>query len=227
MKSLANVRPSGTDLSASPATDGGLVYFVDDEESVRRGVARLLSSAGIRNKCVASATEFLQEESAQGPACLLLDLRLPDMSGLELQERLLDSGRALPIVFISGHGDVPTSAQAFKHGAVDFLIKPFDDSELLAALASALAAARAAEARREDLASLEARFNSLTPRERQVFDLVARGLLNKQIGGWLGTREKTIKAQRAQVMAKMKAASLADLVRMAEKLHASLGRESS
>jgi FixJ family two-component response regulator len=200
-----------------------LVFLVDDEPEVRRSLTRLLASAGIRSESFDSGNAFLQRPFYDGPACLVLDLRLPGMSGLEIQDHLRDRGNQLPIIFISGHGDVTTSVRALKRGAVDFLTKPFDDDELLGAIEAAVAADQAARVRRAEMAALVERYESLTPRERQVADLVAKGFLNKQIAGQLGTSEKTIKVQRAQVMAKMEAESLADLVRMGARLHSTDG----
>lgn len=199
-----------------------LVFVVDDEPEVRRSLTRLLASAGIRSESFDSGGAFLQRAYYDGPACLVLDLRLPGMSGLEIQDHLRDRGNQVPIVFISGHGDVTASVRALKRGAVDFLTKPFNDAELLGAVESAVVADQAARVGRAEMAALRERYESLTPRERQVAELVAEGLLNKQIAAQLGTSEKTIKVQRAQVMAKMEAKSLADLVRMGEKLRTEL-----
>jgi FixJ family two-component response regulator len=195
-----------------------LVIIVDDDASVRRSMVRLLGLAGHRTETYASAEEFLASPPRRTPACLVLDLRMPGIGGLELQERLAAAGHALPIVFVTGHGDVPASVQAMKGGAVDFLLKPFGADELLAAVDSALERARREVEETRGLDELRTRFATLTPRERQVFELVVTGLLNKQVAGRLGTSEKTVKAHRARVMERMAATSFAELVRMAERL---------
>jgi FixJ family two-component response regulator len=195
------------------------VFVVDDDPSVRKSMARLLTSNGHRVDTFASAAEFLRRKvRPAGAACLILDLRMPEVDGLELQAQLRDATPNLPIVFATGHGDVPDSVQAMKLGAVDFLTKPVDETQLLTAVARALALdeARArAEATRMALARRQGR---LTPRERQVFSLVVTGMLNKQIAWRLGASERTIKAHRARVMQKMQADSVAALVRMADRL---------
>jgi FixJ family two-component response regulator len=193
-----------------------LVFVVDDDPSARRGIARLLGATGHRVEEYDSPTEFLSRTSHDGACCLVLDLRMPGMSGLELQEALLASGHDIPIVFVTGHGDVPASVRAMKGGAVDFLLKPFSGDELLASVAAALARARDRSHAREERDELTARWSTLTPRERQVMVLVVDGLLNKQVASRLEIRETTVKAHRAKVMEKMGAGSLAELVRMAE-----------
>lgn len=194
------------------------VFVVDDDHSVRRSLARLLRSVGIDVEAFASATEFLEYAPHEGPSCLVLDLRMPAMSGLDLQRRLAEVGRSVPIVFISGHGDLSTGVRAMKEGAVDFLPKPVDEHDLLDAIRRAVVRDREARLARREGAAVQARFDSLTPRQRQVLALVAAGMPNKQIGAQLGTTEKTIKVHRARVMQKMGARSLADLVRLAERL---------
>lgn len=193
---------------------GPVVFVVDDDDAVRRSLARLLGSAGLRAETFASAHEFLARPEADGPACLLLDVRMPGLSGLDLQERLGSRVEVLPIVFMTGHGTVPMSVRAMKAGASDFLQKPFDDQALLDAVEGALDRSRAAGERRGRRKEVLARLATLTPREREVFDGVVRGLLNKQIGAELGTAEKTVKIHRGRVMQKMEAGSVADLVRM-------------
>jgi FixJ family two-component response regulator len=199
-------------------TSADIVYVVDDDESVRRSLSRLLRSAGLNVETFPSAQAFLSRELPDRTACLVLDVRLPGQSGLDLQAALKQAGRGMPIVFISGSSDVPVSVQAMKEGAVDFLQKPFDDDQLLSAIAGALARGRTARALREECAVVRQRFETLTPRERQVLGQVIAGLLNKQIAANLGAAEKTIKIHRGRVMQKMAAGSVADLVRMAQRI---------
>ena len=199
-------------------TDEPTVFVVDDDPSVRRSVVRLLESAGLRVEGFDSGESFLEHRRPTGPGCVVLDVRMSGMTGLELQRRLSVTGRPMAIVFITGHGDVPMSVAAMKGGAVDFLLKPFDDEALLAAIDRAIERDRAWLLEQQKLAVLRIGYDRLTPREQQVFALVAAGLLNKQVAAQLGTSEKTIKVHRARVMAKMEAASLADLVRHAERL---------
>ena len=197
---------------------GPLVFVVDDDPSVRRSVVRLLETAGLRVEGFASAEAFLEREPPDGPGCVVLDVRMSGMSGLELQRRLTVAGRQMAVVFITGHGDVPMSVEAMKAGAVDFLLKPFDDEALLAAIDHAVARDRERVREHQELEGLRARYDRLTRRQQQVFAWVATGLPNKQIAAQLGTGEKTIKVHRARVMATMQARSLADLVRQAERL---------
>jgi FixJ family two-component response regulator len=194
------------------------VFVVDDDLSVRRSVVRLLESAGLRVEGFPSGEAFLERETPWGPGCVVLDVRMSGMSGLELQRRLHATGRPMAIVFITGHGDVPMSVAAMKGGAVDFLLKPFDDEALLAAIDRAIGRDREWLHEQHELGVLRARFARLTPREQQVFALVTTGMLNKQVAARLGTTEKTIKVHRGRAMAKMEAGSLADLVRHAERL---------
>jgi FixJ family two-component response regulator len=195
-----------------------MVFVIDDDTAVREALQSLLRSVGLRVATFASAREFLTSQRPDAPACLVLDVRLPGLSGLDLQRELAAVEIDLPIIFITGHGDIPMSVQAMKAGAVEFLTKPFRDQDLLDAIAQALEQDRAARAQRAGLAELRERYEQLTPREREVMGLVVSGLLNKQIAAELGISEITIKVHRGQVMQKMGAASVADLVRMADKL---------
>ena len=197
---------------------GPTVFVVDDDETVRRALARLVRSAGMTARTFSTAEAFLAECRPVPASCLVLDVRLPGLNGLQLQEALNGKGFPISIIFITGHGDVPTSVRAMKAGAVDFLQKPFEGHELLNAIRRAVGRTREAAARHAECAEIRRRYDTLTPREREVFSLVASGLLNKQVAGELGAAEKTIKIHRGRVMAKMQAPSLADLVRMAEML---------
>jgi len=194
------------------------VFVIDDDAAVREALQSLLRSVGLRATTFASAREFLTSRRPDAPACLVLDVRLPGLSGLDLQRELAAAAIDLPIIFITGHGDIPMTVQAMKAGAVEFLTKPFRDQDLLDAIAQALERDRAARAQRAGVAELHERYAELTPREREVMGLVVSGLLNKQIAAELGISEITIKVHRGQVMQKMGAESVADLVRMADKL---------
>jgi FixJ family two-component response regulator len=194
-----------------------IVFVLDDDPRVREALSSLLSSAGLRVVAFASAAEFLKAKSPNSPACLVLDLQLPDISGLDLQRELAEAGGP-PIVFISGHGDIPTSVRAMKAGAIEFLPKPFRDQELLAAIDSAIAKDQEARRSRADLAELRKSYARLSPRERDVLPLIVAGLTNKHTAARLGVAEITVQVHRAQIMRKMAAPSLPDLVRMAGKL---------
>ena len=192
------------------------VFLIDDDPSVRRALARLIKSAGYQVETFGSARDFLAREAGgSGAACLVLDIRMPGLSGLDLQRELQAANATLPIIFITGHGDVPMSVKAMKAGAVDFLPKPVHEKDLLLAIEQALARAVRDLAERDELESVQRRMQKLTRREAEVMGLVVRGMLNKQIAFKLGTGEKTIKTHRARVMKKMQVASLADLVRAA------------
>ena len=198
-----------------------IVFVVDDDEPVREAVKRLIASVGLRVEAFGSTREFLDAKRPEAPACLVLDVRLPGASGLELQSDLAAANVQIPIIFITGHADVPMTVRAMKAGAVEFLTKPFRGQELLDAIQNAITKDRVAWNDRTQMADLRARYHSLTPREKEVLVLVASGLLNKQIGAELGTSELTVKTHRARVMQKMGADSLADLVRMAERINPS------
>ena len=194
------------------------VFVIDDDAAIREALQSLLRSVGLRVTTFASAPEFLTSRRPDAPACLVLDVRLPGLSGLDLQRELAAAEIDLPIIFITGHGDIPMTVRAMKAGAVEFLTKPFRDQDLLDAIVQALERDRAARAQRAGLAELHERYAQLTPREREVMGLVVSGLLNKQIAAELGISEITIKVHRGQVMQKMGAESVTDLVRMADKL---------
>lgn len=196
-----------------------IVFVVDDDASVRQAVTNLLRSAGLAVQTFASAQEFVAARRPDVPSCLVLDVRLPHISGLDLQRQLAENGIRIPIIMITGHGDIQMSVRAMKAGAVEFLTKPFRDQDLLDAVQQAIKRDGEEREKRAKLAALRSRFEALTSREREVMTLVVRGLLNKQIAEKLGTAESTVKLHRGNVMRKMNAASLSDLIRIAEKLH--------
>jgi FixJ family two-component response regulator len=200
------------------SSTGSVVFVVDDDPSVRDSLRRLLTSVGLTVEVFPSAQAFLQKPRVDSPGCLVLDVRLPGLSGLDLQRELAGTDTALPIVFLTGHGDIPMSVRAIKAGAVEFLTKPFRDQELLDAIQLGLARDRARRENEEGLIVLRERFASLSPREREIMIEVARGRLSKQIAGDIGIAEATVKVHRSRLMRKMKANSLLALSRMAEKL---------
>lgn len=212
---MAKGVPSGSPV---PAHDDPIVFVIDDDPLTRGALSSLFRSVGLRVKAFASATELLENPLPAAPSCLVLDVRLPRLSGFDLQTELTRLGVAIPIIFITGHGDIPMSVKAMKAGAVDFLTKPFRDQEMLDAVSRALERDRKRRREEQSDSDMRARFESLTPRERQIMSLVTAGLMNKQVAGKIGISEMTVKIHRGHVMRKMGTKSLADLVLIAENL---------
>lgn len=204
-----------------------VIAIVDDDPSAREGLSSLLQSAGLLVEAFASAQEFLSRSGSDAPSCLVLDLQMPGLSGLDLQKRMSEAGLEIPIIFLTGHGNIPASVQAMKAGAVEFLTKPFDDQELLLAVQEAVKRDRCTRQQHAETRKLRDRYESLTPREQQVMQQVVSGLLNKQVAAELNITEFTVKIHRAHVMRKMHADSLPDLVRMAESLGIPAARKTS
>ena len=209
---------SGTSVPERARTDEPIVYVVDDETSIRNSTKELAESVGLRVQTFASAQDFLQTQRPDVPGCLVLDVRLPGLSGFDLQRELYKSENPLPIIFITGHGDIPMSVKAMKAGAIDFLAKPYRHQDLLDAITHAIERDRMARRQRSEVLEVRNRYQTLTPREREVMSFLVKGLLNKQVAAELGMTIPTVKFHRAHLLEKMKAESIAELVRMSERL---------
>ena len=195
-----------------------IVFVVDDDKAVRKSLERLIKSVGLIVQPFSSAREFLESDTSDGPSCLVLDVRMPGLSGIDLQKELDTMGYTIPIIFITGYGDIPMSVRTMKRGAIDFLTKPFNDQDLLDAIHRAIEKDKQTRREQDEIGTIQQRVDSLTPREREVFSLVVTGMLNKQIAYDLGMSEKTVKVHRSRVMDKMQIDSLAELVRLAYKV---------
>ena len=217
-RSNVSVHPAHVEKSDAVSAGDSIVFIIDDDQSMRDALTRLLGTVGLRAQAFGTPQEFLNTKRPDTPSCLVLDVRLPGLSGLDLQRELANADPPIPIVFITAHGDIPMTVQAMKAGAVEFLTKPFRDQQLLDAVQQAIDRDRAARHQRAELAELRRRYETLTQRERDVMTRVVTGSLNKQIAAELGTSEATVKAHRAQLMHKMEAESVAQLVRIAEGL---------
>jgi FixJ family two-component response regulator len=211
-------RVPGVSVADHGHTDQAVVYVVDDEPSIRNSTKELIESVGLRVQTFATAQEFLGAQRPDAPGCLVLDVRLPGLSGLDLQRELVRTNNSLPIIFVTGHGDIPMTVKAMKAGAVDFLSKPYRHQDLLDAIARAIERDRFDRMQRSELAELRLRYESLTPREREVMAFLVKGMLNKQVAAELAMTEPTVKFHRAHVMQKMKVESMAELVRIAERI---------